>query len=125
MLNWKEIDVPALEAIVSTGATQPLPRDSWPAWAQREGQFTGAWLSPILDPDASSTGSLSTEHLEAVVDIERQSPTGDPLRYYRYFYAKLADGRVFQAGPFEDLDYERHRDTRPPWLGSHTSESTG
>ena len=125
-MNWKEIDAPALGCILSTGEAQPMPRDAWPAWARTAPEFSGAWLYPVLSPPAGSTGALSTEHLNAYIDLERQADGGGaPLRYYRYFYARMADGRVFQAGPFKDLDYERHRDARPPWLDNYRSESTG
>ena len=33
MLKWKEIRLPALETILSTGRAQPLPRETWPSWA--------------------------------------------------------------------------------------------
>jgi len=32
----------------------------------------------------------------------------------------MPDGRVFQAGPFKELDYERRRNERPPWFDSYT-----
>lgn len=124
-MNWKEIGVPALKSILSTGQAQPLLRDAWPAWARAAPGFAGAWLYPVLAPLATSAGSLSTEQIHAYIDIERRAPEPPSLRYYRYLYVKMTDGRVFQAGPFKDLEYERHREERPPWLGSYLTESTG
>jgi len=52
--------------------------------------------------------------------MERMNSTPQQRRYYRFLYAKMDDGRVFQAGPFKELEYERHRDERPPWFSSYT-----
>jgi hypothetical protein len=56
--------------------------------------------------------------------VERTVPEAPALRYYRYLYIKMEDGRVFQAGPIKDLEYKRHRDQRPPWLDSYNARST-
>ena len=124
MMNWKEIPVPALETILSTGQAQPVAPEAWPLWARTTPGFSGAWLSYVGGPLATSTGTLSTGNVQAYVDIERKASKPPSLRYYRYLYVKMTDGRVFQAGPFKDLEYERHREERPPWLSSYIATST-
>lgn len=123
-MNWKEIPLPALQTLLSTGEAQPLPRETWPAWAQTTPGFSGAWFSYVGGLAATSTGTLSTGNVDGYVDIERTAPDSPTLRYYRYMYVKMTDGRVFQAGPFKDLEYERHREERPSWLASYVSTST-
>lgn len=126
-MNWKEVPLPALDAIMSTGEAQPLDPKAWPSWARATPGFSGAWFTYIGGALATSTGTLSTEHVQAHVDFERKAQEPLLLRYYRYLYVKMTDGRVFQAGPFKDLEYDRHRDERPSWLGPYvtTSTSTG
>ena len=119
-LNWKVVTFSALEGALSTGEAQALPRDEWPTWARANPEFTGAWYSYIGGPTATSSGDLSTGHVQASVDMERTDSTRPTRRYYRYIYARMPDGRVFQAGPIKQLEYERHRDERPPWLDSYT-----
>lgn len=122
-MNWKEIPLPALETILSTGEAQPLAPEAWPAWARTTAGFSGAWLYPVGGPLATSTGTLSTGNVQAYIDVERKAPEPPLLRYYRYLYVKMTDGRVFQAGPIKDLEYDRHREQRPPWLGSYVTSS--
>jgi hypothetical protein len=38
------------------------------------------WVTPVLDPPAGSTGSLSTDSLHAYIDAERVAAKGKPLR---------------------------------------------
>lgn len=123
-MNWKEVLSSALDAILSTGEAQPLDPKAWPSWARTTPGFTGAWFTYIGDTLATSTGTLSTEHLHAHVDFERTAEEPPPLRYYRFVYVKMIDGRVFQAGPFKDLEYDRHREERPAWLAPYVSTST-
>jgi hypothetical protein len=123
-LMWKETQLPALDKLLSTGEAQPLPREDWPEWARSKSEYTGVWLYPVLDPLALSTGNLSTDNVHSFLDAERSANKGSPLRYYRYLYIKMIDGRVFQAGPFKDLEYERHRYERPSWLEAYRSTST-
>jgi len=115
-MNWKQVSLPALNGLLSTGEAQPLPREAWPTWAQPATGFSGAWFSYVGGPAATSTGNLSTENVLGYVDMERTARESPPLRYYRYLYVKMTDDRVFQAGPFKDLEYERHREERPSWL---------
>src|SRR5215510_11824150 len=107
-MNWKVVTFPALQDALSTGE------------AQAHLGFSGAWYSYVGGPLAASSGDLSTAHVQASVDMERTDSTPPPRRYYRYLYAKMPDGRVFQAGFFKELDYERRRDERPPWFDSYT-----
>lgn len=123
-MDWKEIPLPALDGILSTGEAQRLDREAWPSWARATPAFSGAWLTWVGGPLATSTGSLSTENVQAHVDFERQAEDPAPLRYYRYLYVKMNDGRVFQAGPFKDLEYNRHREERPSWLAPYVEPST-
>ncbi len=123
-MNWKEIPLPALDAILSTGEAQPLDPEAWPSWARTTPSFSGAWLTWVGGALATSTGALSTKNAQAHVDLERKAEDPAPLRYYRYLYVKMADGRVFQAGPFKDLEYDRHREQRPSWLAPYITPST-
>lgn len=122
--KWEEIELPALNALESTGQLRPLDRTQWPYWARESPKFSGAWITLMEGSVAESTTQLSTSHVTASVDFERTSTSGMPLRYYRNFYAQMQDGRVFQAGTFKNLDYERHRNERPPWLTTYTTESS-
>jgi hypothetical protein len=123
-MNWKEVPLPALQTLLSTGEAQPLPPETWPAWGRTTPGFSGAWFSHVGGLPATSTGTLSTGNIHGYVDMERTSSEPPTLRYYRYLYVKMTDGRVFQAGPFKDLEYERRREERPPWLASYISTST-
>ena len=60
--------------------------------------------------------------VQAYMDVERRGPT-DPglLKYDRYLFIKMVDGRVFQAGPFKDVEYGHHLRQRPAWLGEYMS----
>lgn len=127
-MDWKEVPLPALATSLSTGEVQPLAPDMWPAWARTTPGFSGAWFTYIGGEPATSTGSLSTGNVVGYVDMERTATGPPPKRYYRYLYAQVTDGRVFQSSPIKDLEYERHRDERPPWLASlasYISTSTG
>ena len=124
-LTWEETKLPVLEELLSTGEAQPLDREDWPKWARSDPRFTGAWLYPVLGPLASSTGNLSTSHAHSFIDIERSATKKAPLRYYRVLYVKMIDGRVFESSSFKKMDYERHREERPSWLGPCRSTSTG
>ena len=124
-MKWKEINLPALHTILSTGQAQPLSPEAWPGWARTTPGFSAAWLYPVGGPLATATGTLSTGNVQAYIDIERNAPVPPPLRYYRYLYVEMTDGRVFQAGPIKDLEYERRREERPPWLASYLTGSTG
>lgn len=124
MMDWKEIPLPALETILSTGHAQPLAPEAWPPWARTRPGFSGAWFYYVGGPLATSTGTLSTGGVQAYIDIERSASQSPQLRYYRYLYVKMTDGRVFQAGPIKDLEYERHREQRPRWLASYIAAST-
>ena len=45
------------------------------------------------------------------------------LKYDRYYFIKMADSRVFQMGPFKDLDYGHHLRARPGWTLDYSSDS--
>jgi hypothetical protein len=123
-MNWKEVTLPVLETVLSTGQAQPLPPEAWPQWARTTPGFSAAWSYYVGGPLATSTGVLSTGNVLAYIDIERKAAQPPQLRYYRFFYVKMTDGRVFQAGPIKDLEYERHREERPSWLASYVTSST-
>ncbi len=123
MLNWKEVSPETLATMLSTGEAQPLAREAWPRWAQTPA-FSGAWFTYVGSPLATSTGTLSTGNVQGYVDIERTATKLPSLRYYRHFYVKMVDGRVFHAGPIKDLEYERHREQRPGWFASYFTRTT-
>jgi hypothetical protein len=121
-MEWREISLPALSNVLSTGTAQPLARELWPKWAQEAPGFTAAWFTPLDAPLSTSTGTLATSSAQASVDMERFEPGSTaPLVYYRYVYCRMIDGRTFQLGPLKELEYERHRDERPPWLQEYRS----
>ena len=124
--KWLEIDMPVLEKLLSTGKAQHLSREQWPKSIRSNPDFTAMWLTPMLDPLADSTGSLSTGRLHSYVDAERVATKGSPLCYYRFYIATTIDGRVFQLSePDRDVEYGHHRDERPPEFWSYRSTSTG
>jgi hypothetical protein len=121
-MEWKEIGLPALNNLLSTGAAQPLVRELWPTWAQNAPGFAGAWFTPLDAPPNTSTESLATGGAQAFVEMERVEPASTaPLRYYGYFYCQMTDGRTFQLGPIKELEYERHRTERPDFLKPYKS----
>ena len=122
-MRWKQIDLPALTTSRSTEENQSLLREEWPSWAQTQQQFSAGWLYPMPGADAPSTAVLSTGYVEAYVDFERVTSSSSPLRYYRYLYARIEDGRMFQSGPLKNLEYGHHRNTRPTSFAS-TAPST-
>ena len=121
-LQWREVGLPALHAAVSSGCTQFVPPELRPQWAQQLPSVTGAWLYYEGGIPLGSTGSMSTQQAQARLDIERTDPP--VLKYYRYFFVELSDGRVFQLGPFKDLDYGHRLHSRPEWTRAYPSSSS-
>jgi hypothetical protein len=123
-MEWREIPLPALDNVRSTGAAQPLPRELWPTWAHDKPDFVGVWFMPLDAPLNTSTESLTPSGAQASLDPERiDSGSTTPLVYYRYVYCQMTDGRTFQLGPMKKLEYERHREERPSWSKSYKSAS--
>lgn len=123
-MKWKKIRVPALETTLSTGQYQPLPREDWQDWAQKNAEMSAAWLSYVGGPVAMSTGTLSTGNVQVYIDIERRDRRSPALRYYRYPCAMIIDGQVFQCGPFKDVEYGHHHQQRPSCLPPYITRST-
>ena len=73
----------------------------------------------VGQPLAASSGTLSTDHAQAEMLAERIDQKSPTHRSYRYFCCQMADGRIFQAGSSKDLDFDRPRDSRPPWLDKY------
>ena len=120
--EWIEMDMPVFQGLLSTDERQRLPSEQWPQSLRLKPDFTAMCLTPILDPSATSTGSLSTGSLHAYLDAERVARKGKPFRYYRYYFARTIDGRAFQwSVPDKDVEYGHHRDERPSWFGSYRS----
>lgn len=71
LINWKQMDLPALTASHSTAPNQPLFREEWPSWAQEQPQFSAGWLFTLGGVAAPSTTELSTRNVQAYVDFER------------------------------------------------------
>ena len=67
--KWKEIDLPALGSLQSTGQLQPLDRSEWPEWARENPKFSGAWITPMEGTAATSANQLSTSNVTASVDF--------------------------------------------------------
>lgn len=123
-MEWKEVPLPAFETALSTGQKQHLPREYWPKWARMKDDYAGAWLSWVGGPLAMSTGTLSTGNVQASIDMERTSERPPFLRYYRYHYVKIIDGRVFQSSPIRDIEYGHHHEQRPRCLASYITPVT-
>jgi hypothetical protein len=84
-MEWREIPLPALDNVRSTGAAQPLPRELWPTWAHDKPDFVGVWFMPLDAPLNTSTESLTPSGAQASLDPERiDSGSTTPLVYYRY-----------------------------------------
>jgi hypothetical protein len=119
--NWKEVTLSALEAALSTGRIKHLPPDEMPGWARTVPAVSAAWLYYEGGIPLDSTGGLSTGAIHARIDIEREYQVGPRLRYDRYLFVKMADGRVFQAGPYKDVEYGHDHEIRPGWLDEYRS----
>jgi hypothetical protein len=116
MLKWREVDFPALQSALSSGHTYFVPPELRPPWAQELPTVKGAWLHYVGGQLAGSTGSLNTQAANARLDTERLDPASpELLKYDRYYLTQMSDGRVFQLGPFKDLDYGHHLRERPAW----------
>lgn len=114
--------MPALSAALSSGHTYFVPTELRPSWAQPLQTISGAWLHFTGGDPAASTGSLSTTGAHARMDTERFDSTNPGfLKYDRYYYVKMEDGRVFQLGPFKDVDYGHHLRERPQWAAQYSS----
>ena len=123
-LQWREVDVPALNQALSSGQTYYVPPELMPDWAQGLKTVSGVWLHYHRGQPAGSTVSLSTSQAQARLDIERFDPTdAGLLKYDRYYFIKMVDQRVFQIGPFKNVDYGHHLRERPRWALDYSSES--
>ena len=123
-MEWKEVPLPAFDTTLSTGQKQPLPREYWPNWARMKDDYTRAWSSWVGGPLAMSTGTLSTGNVQVSIDMERRSQRSPLWRYYRYYFGKIIDGRVFQSSPIKDVEYGHHHEQRPTCLPSYILPST-
>ena len=121
-LKWREVELPALEAAFSSGQTYFVPPELRPEWMQQVKVVSAAWLYFEGGPAAPSTASLSPQSAQVRVDVERID-SADPglLKYDRYYFVKMCDGRVFQWGPVKDVEYGHHLRTRPSWITQYIS----
>ena len=117
--SLREVSPATLDGLLSTGEAVPCAREKWPLWAERMQGISGSWFSYVGAMDATSTGSLSTDHAKGYIDVERRSTSGATHRYYRYFFVRMIAGRVFQLGPRKDNEYRHHRYDRPARLDEY------
>lgn len=122
--NWNQVDFGVLDETLSTGCTVTLAREQMPTWAQKSTQVTGAWLYYEGGLPLDSPSALSTSAAHASMLVERQHTREPRFRYDRHLFVKMADGRIFPAGPYKDVDFGHHHETRPAWLDELYSEST-
>ena len=99
--NWNQVDIGVLDEALSTGRTVALRREQMPSWTQDFTQVTGAWLRYEGGVPLDSTSGLSTTVAQAELIVERQHAEAPQFRYDRHLFVKMADGRVFQAGPYK------------------------
>lgn len=118
---WSEVSPATLDGLLSTGEAVQCAQGTWPSWAGRMRGVSGCWFSYVGAIEATSTDTLSTDHAKGYIDVERRETSGATHRYYRYFFVKMTDGRVFQLGPVKDLEYGHHREDRPSWLDDYRS----
>jgi hypothetical protein len=114
--NWKIVTGSVFGEALSTGQLQPIELDRMPAWTREAPTVTGAWASGTSFAPAGSTSDLSTSRPNVRGFVERQHRHAPTHRYDRYIYVKLVDGRVFQSGPYKDVEFGHHHTSRPPWL---------
>ena len=120
--DWKEVGMEALTTALSSGATTPVAPELLPDWIDDMPGFTGAWLYYGGGAPALSTESLSTLDAQASMDVERRD--GELLKFYRYYYMLMEDGRVFQFGPVKDMEYGHHLKEQPDWIAEYSSNSS-
>ena len=96
-----------------------------PEWARNAPNVTGAWFSYQGGEPLASTIDLSTGVAQAKMIVERQHEEPPFFRYDQHLFVKMADGHVFQAGPYKDVDFGHHHESRPTWLDEYYSGSTG
>lgn len=124
--KWREVGLPAFSTALSSGQTYFVPPELRPGWARALPTMSGAWLHFVGGQPPASTGSLSTQVAQARMDTERFDPTQTGLlKYDRYYYVRMQDGRIFQLGPFKELEYGHHLMERPDWTRAYSSNSGG
>jgi hypothetical protein len=123
---WHHVQLPFLNDVGATG-TYVLSRHQGTKWMHDEPTLTGGWFDYLGGESLASTTLLSTAAVHASLLLERTEPTAPQesrRRYYRYLIARVADGRVFLAGPDKDIAQGHHRAERPVCLDDLYSAST-
>jgi hypothetical protein len=123
--NWNEVDLSVLNEALSTGRMSALTREQMPPWARSAPSVTGAWFAYHGGEPLGSTTDLSTGVAHAHMIVERHHQRAPHFRYDQHLFVKMADGRIFQAGPYKDVDFGHHHESRPDWLDEYYSGSTG
>ena len=114
--KWKEVGTSALDKAISTDHAQRLSNEDMPTWTRTSQAITAALLFPEARPPLDSTGALSTEGVHGQILVERQYLQSPRFRYDMYLLARINDGRVFQLGPYKNVEFGHHHDQRPDWL---------
>ena len=65
--------------------------------------------SPLGQQRTSPQESLRPT-LELHMIVERQHEEAPHFRYDQHLFVKMADGRVFQTGPYKDIEFGHHHD---------------
>ncbi len=115
--DWAQVDIPAIEPLISSNQTVGLDPVHWPGWAQGSTQMNRLWVYCPDDENAPSVPG-STVKVVARLLTERVDQKDAPEIYNYNFYmiAESSDGRYFQSPPIKTTD-PPHRSTAPAqWL---------
>ena len=119
--NWREVTNDALAQVRSTGQVYPFAAGDVGGWIGESSHVSGVWISSTSLAPLGSTSDLSTSAPTGRMLTERSHETGARRRYDRYLLVQMVDGRVFQAGPYKNVDFGHHHDDRPDWLNAYTT----
>jgi hypothetical protein len=114
---WEPLDNPSIEG---SGQTFVLPRQAWPAWAQRSTQFERLWIH-CPDTEHPITSSETTAAVVARILTERfdHKDKPRPYNYNYYLIVKSTSGEVLQSGPLRTSDISRHSSQPPDVLDTY------
>lgn len=89
----------------------------WPPFMASNPHFAAA-IGYRLDTPTVIPSANTTAPIVAHLDVERIDARDErPLNYERRYVIETTDGRLLVSPPDKAVDYDHHRDVRPPFFG--------